>query len=129
VDWQGIKWVVPVYGVLVILVPVYGFIVLRRSIKKKLTTKTRAFWYYTGLVISPLIIYTLFFFGLVGFEEISKQSIITEGMARSFIIVIGSGIVIWVVSLITFGIALIFISISASSPNQTNPADAKRLRG
>jgi hypothetical protein len=55
-DWQGIEWVVLVYGVLMILMPVYGFIAFRRRIKQKVITKTRAFWYYTGLVISPVII-------------------------------------------------------------------------
>jgi hypothetical protein len=125
-DWRGIEWVVPVYEVLMLLVPVYGFIAFRRRVKQKVLTKTRAFLYYTGLVISPVAIYTIFFLGLVGLEEVSKTAIITEELARSFLILIGLGLVVWLVSLIIFGMALTFISSSASSPNQANPTAGKK---
>ena len=117
-DWQGIEWVIPVYEVLMLLVPVCGFIVFRRRVKHKVLTKARAFLYYTGLVISPVAIYTIFFLGLVGLEEVSQAAIITEELARSSLILIGLGLVVWLVSLIIFGMALTFISSSALSHNQ-----------
>ena len=128
-DWQGIEWVVSVYEVLLLLVPVYGFIVFRRRVKHKVLTKARAFVYYTGLVIAPVVMYTILFLGLVGLEEAAKTAIITEELARSALILIGLGLVVWLVSLIIFGMALPFISSAAASPNQANPADAKKRRG
>ena len=128
-DWQGIEWVVPVYEILMLAVPVYGFIVLRRRVKYRGLAKMRAFLYYTGLVISPVAIYTLFFLCLVGFEEVTGTSIITEGLARGVLISVGMGLVVWLVSLIIFGITLTFIRSSASSPNRENPADAKNRPG
>jgi hypothetical protein len=115
-DWQGIEWVVPVYGVLMLLVPVYGFISFRQRVKHKVLTKARAFLYFTGFVISPVAIYAIFFLVLVGLEEVAKTAIITEGLARSVLILIGLGLVVWLVSLIIFGMALTFIGNSASSP-------------
>ena len=58
-----------------------------------------------------------FFLVLVGLEEVAKTTIITEGLARSFLILIWLGLVVWLVSLIIFGVALAFISSSASLPN------------
>ena len=124
-DWQGIEWVVPVYEILMLSLPVYGFIVLRRRVKHNALAKVRAFLYYTGLSISPVVIYILFFLGLVGLEEVTGTAILTEGLARSVLISIGFGMVVWLVSLIIFGITLTFISSSASSPQRENPADAK----
>ena len=124
-DWQGIEWVVPIYEILMLSLPVYGFIVLRRRVKHNALAKVRAFLYYTGLSISPVVIYILFFLGLVGLEEVTGTAILTEGLARSVLISIGFGMVVWLVSLIIFGITLTFISSSASSPQRENPADAK----
>jgi hypothetical protein len=128
-DWQGIDWVVPVYEVLMLLMPVYGFVVLRRRVKHEVLSKVRAFLYYTGLVISPVAIFTFVFLGLVGLEEASKTAIITEGLARSVLILIGLGLVVWLVSLIIFGMALALIRSSGSSHKQANPANAKKRCG
>lgn len=113
-DWQGIEWVILVYEVLMLLVPSYGFIAFRRRVKNRALTKGRAFGYYAGLVISPVAIYAIFFLGLVGVEEVTETAIITEGMARSGLILTGFGLVVWLVSLIIFGISLIAISRSTS---------------
>ena len=88
-------------------------------------TRARAYLYYAGLVISPVAIYTIFFLILVGLEEVAKTPIITEGLARSLLILIGGGLVVWLVSLIIFGVTLMLISGSESSPKQANPADTK----
>jgi hypothetical protein len=128
-DWQGIEWVVPVYEILMLAVPVYGFIVLRRRVRQRVLTKARAFVYYTGLVILPVAIYTIFFLYLVGLEEVAEMAIITDGLARSAFILIGLGLVVWLVSLSIFGLALKFISSPAVSPNQANQADTKKRRG
>ena len=128
-DWRGIEWVVPVYEVFMLVVPVYGFIAFRRRVKQKVLTKARAFLYYTGLVISPVAIYTVLFLGLIGIEEVTKVAIITEGLARSVFILVGFGLVVWLVSMIIFGMTLTFIHSSASSPNQANPAAVKREKG
>lgn len=127
--WQGIEWVVPIYEVLMLLVPIYGFIAFRQRVKHNVLTKTRAFLYYTGLVISPVVIYTVFFLSLVGLEEVAKTTIITEELARSVLILIGLGLVVWLVSLIIFGLALAFVGSSASSRNQVNSVGAKKSRG
>ena len=127
--WRGIEWVVPVYEILMVLVPVYGFIVFRRRVKHKVLSKARAFLYYTGLVISPVATYAVFFLCLVGIEEVARTAIITEGLARSVLILTGFGLIVWLVSLIIFGLALMFISSLASSPNQANLSGGKNRRG
>ncbi|MGB5850176.1 MAG: hypothetical protein WBH40_16935 [Ignavibacteriaceae bacterium] len=68
--------------------------------------KFRAIRYFAGIVIIPVILYGLFFFVLVSLEEVAQIDLVTEGLARSFLSVIGIGLIIWLVSLIIFGVTL-----------------------
>lgn len=110
-------WIVPVYEVAMLVVAGYFFITLLRRVKHQGLTKTRALWYYLGWVMSPVVLYALFFLGLVGMEEVARRPLISEGLARSFLMLIGLGLLIWLLSSISFGIALLCIRASAASPN------------
>ena len=114
-DWQGIEWAVPVFEVVMLALPVYAFITLYRRVKGGVLKKSRAMWRYASIVIAPIILYVLFFFALVGFEALSHINIITEGLARTIIILIGLGLTIWLVSIIVFGVTLVFIKSQPSS--------------
>ncbi len=116
-EWRGTEWIIPVYEVVMLVLPVCGFIALRRRVKRNVFTKARAFWYYTGFIISPVALYALIFLGLVCLEEVTRMSLVTEELARSFLILMGLGLVIWVVFSIIFGITLTFIRGSSSSPD------------
>jgi len=117
-DWQGIDWAVPVFEVVMLGLPVYGFITFYRRLKRGVLKKSRAFRRYALLVITPLILYVLLFFALVGFEELTAIGVITEGLARSFPISVGLGLATWLASLIVFGVALVFIRIPPSQPDE-----------
>lgn len=119
-DWRGIEWAVPVFEVVMLVLPVYASIAFLRRIKRGLLKKSRAFWCYASLVITPIILYVLFFFTLVGFEKLTHISVITEGLARSFFILVGLGLSIWLVSILVFGVVLVFIRSQQTSPKNAN---------
>ena len=125
-DWQGIEWAVPVFEVVMLVLPVYAFITFYRRVKRGVLKKLRALWRYASLVITPIILYVLFIFALVGLEELTHIGVITEGLARSFFILVGLGFTIWLVSILVFGVALVFIKSQPSSPNALiRPPDVK----
>jgi hypothetical protein len=109
-DWKGIEWVIPIYELMILLLPVYGFIALRRRVKQSELTKIRGFIYYSGLAITPVVMYTVFFIGLTGLEEMTDKAIVSEGLGRSFLLLVGLGLIAWLIALIVFGIALAFIT-------------------
>ena len=108
-DWSGLEWVLPLYELSMLVVPIYAFIRLYSRIKQGVLKKPRAILYYAGIVVTPIVLYSLFFFGLVGLEEISDFNLVSEGLARSFIIVIGLGLIIWLVALLIFSLTLVFL--------------------
>ena len=79
--------------------------------------KSRAMLRFASLVVIPIILYSLFFFALVGFEELTHISVVPEGLARTFPILVGFGFTIWIVSTLAFGAALVFIKKQPPSPD------------
>jgi hypothetical protein len=108
-DWQGVEWVIPVFEIVMLVLPVYAFIVLYKKTRKGVLNKAGALWRYAVWLISPVIVYAVLFFGLVGIEEAFDLSVISEGLARSFLILASIGIVIWLVTTLIFAATVCFI--------------------
>jgi polyferredoxin len=108
-----------------LVLPVYAFITFYRRVKRGVLKKSRALWRYASLVITPIILYVLFFLALVGFEELTHISVITEGLARTILILVELGLTIWLVSILLFGVALVFIKSQPSSPNKAAAPDRR----
>lgn len=121
--WQGIEWALAVYWLAMLVLPIYAFIIFRRRVKRGMLTKIRAFWYYVGLVVAPVISYILFFLGLIGIEEVTHFGLTSEGLGRSFLLVVGLGVIVWLVSSVVFGVVMAFTK-STTSPNP--PLNQKR---
>lgn len=122
-DWRGIEWVVPVFEVVMLVLPVYAFITIFRRVKRGVMKKSRAFLRFALIVIAPIILYLLFFFTLVGLEELTSINVNTEGLARSFLILVGIGFSIWLFSIIVFSVALVIKKTQPSSPHNKTGAD------
>ncbi len=118
-DLHGIEWVLLLYELTMLVLPVYGLVSLRRHVKYGALGKLRAFGYYTGLIISPVIAYVLFFLALVGLEQVSRIAFVTEGLSRSLVIVLALGLAIWLISSIVFGLTLVFIKRSTPEPQSS----------
>ena len=107
--WRGIEWVVPIYEFAALSLPVYAFVRFFRRVKRGVLSKLSALWRFAVLALSPVLAYCLFFAALVSIEAIPNVSVITEGLARSFLLLVGLGVAYWLVALFLFGIGLLFI--------------------
>jgi chromate transport protein ChrA len=123
-DWRGIELAVPVYEILMLVVLVYAFITFYRRVKCGVLEKSGALWRYVLFVSTPIILIVLLFFTLVGFEELTHIGAITEGLARTILILVGLGLSIWLVSILIFGITLAFIKCHSSIPNSNLDSSA-----
>jgi hypothetical protein len=108
-DWRGIEWAVPIYEFTALMLPVYAFVRFSRRVKHGILNKPSALLRFATLALSPLLAYCLFFAALVAIETVSNVSVITEGLARSFLLLVGLGLAFWLVALFLFGIGLLFI--------------------
>ena len=108
-NWSVIEWVLPIYLLSMIVVPTFAFITFFLRVKRGVMEKFRAIRYYAGIVIIPVILYCLFCLLLVILEEVAQINLVTEELARSFFVVIGIGLIIYLMSLIIFSVTLAFL--------------------
>ena len=88
---------------------VFIFIWQLHKVKNGKLSKRKAIVLYSGFTIAPIILYVLIFFILVGIEEFLNKVIISEGFARSFLIIIIGGSIIVAVTSLIFSIVLQFL--------------------
>jgi len=117
-DWRGIEWAVPIYEFSALMLPMYAFVRFSRRVKRGVLNKPSALWRFVVLALSPTLAYGLFFAALVAIETIPNVSVITEGMARSFLLLVGLGLAFWL-ALFLFGIWLLFIRIRPEAERNT----------
>ena len=89
------------WGFTYILFIIFIFIWHISKVTNGKLSKRKAIMMYSGFTIAPIILYGAIFFILVGIEEFFNKAIISEGYARTFlIIIIGGSIIVAVTSLI-----------------------------
>ena len=95
--------------VLYILFIIFIFIWQLNKVKDGKLSKRKAIVMYSIFTIAPIILYGLIFFILIGIEEFLNEAIISEGFARSFLIIIIGGLIIVVFTSLIFSIVLQFL--------------------
>lgn len=83
-------------------VPVAILLTALGRVRAGRTGKLKAFVLGGLAALSPTALYVAFFFALVGIEELTGAALIAEGMGRSFLIVVGFGLLVWLLVLIPF---------------------------
>jgi hypothetical protein len=106
--WQGIEWAIPLYQLAMLVLPIYCFVALRRWVVRRGFPKYRALRRYVVFVVLPVVAYASLYIGLIGLEQLTKAALIPAEMARSFFILIGLGIAVWLLAAIVFAIVLLF---------------------
>jgi hypothetical protein len=121
--WQGIEWAIPLYELAMVVLPIYCFVALRRRVVRHGFPKYRALRRYVVFVVLPVIAYALLYIGLAGLEQLTKAALIPAEMARSFFILIGAGIAVWLLASIVFAVVLLFVSPAAElrRPRSSSP--------
>ncbi|MFM9882564.1 MAG: hypothetical protein ACKVQT_06010 [Burkholderiales bacterium] len=98
---------------LIILAPIGLFIrqlaQVRRGIVRKWNAGLRFFCYS----IIPLLLYALVFLAMIGIEEMTKSPIVTEGEARTLLLVIGVGLAEVLLLTVVFAITACFLRVPA----------------
>ena len=92
------------FVVAVIGVPIVAIRALLRKMRSGRISKLMGFVIYGVVALSPTALYALLFFSLVGIEEMTGAALIPEGIARTFLIVVGFGLLVWLLALLSFAV-------------------------
>lgn len=97
-----ILWQIVYFGFLAafLAVPVAVFLRVLRGVRAGRTSKPKAVLLYTLGSLLPTVLYVVLFFSLVGIEELTGAALIAEEIGRSFLIVVGLGLAVWLLALV-----------------------------
>ena len=98
-----------------VVLPVYGFVSLRKRIRFGGLSKKRAALCYAGMMFSPMLAYAAVFLLAVGVETVVDVNLVTEEIARSAPLAIALGLVVWLVSVMVFAVGMVFVSSAADA--------------
>ncbi|MEH6813343.1 MAG: hypothetical protein V7677_12500 [Motiliproteus sp.] len=80
-----------------------------RNVRRGKTSKKKAIGLYAGYTITSVVLYGSVFMALVGIEELTHTAIISEGYARTLLIVIVGGTIGVIISTLVLSIVLYFL--------------------
>ncbi len=105
------------YQLAMVVLPVYGFVSLRKQIRHGELSKMRASLRYAGMVFAPMLAYTAAYFLAIGVETVSGMNLLSEEIARSFPLAIVLGLAVWLLSVMVFAVGMYFVrSATATIP-------------
>lgn len=108
-DFHGMEWAIPLYQLLMLLLPVGALLVLYRRIKRGAVSRWGAWWRYALIVLAPVLLYLALVFALIGLEAVSDLSLLSEAMGRSVLLVLAVGLLIWLAAVLFFAVLLVVL--------------------
>ena len=94
---------------LIILVPIGVFVQQIQQVRSGARRKFKGAVLFFSYSILPVLAYALVFLALVGIEEITKLSMIGEGLSRTLMLVVGIGLGEVLLLTVIFAIAVSFL--------------------
>ncbi len=101
--------ILQLYGLAMVVLPVYGFVSLRKRIRHQGMKKSAALLRYMGVVVAPIAGYACLFGLALGVEAVTPFNPISEEAARSFVLAIVLGVLVWLLATTVFSLGLLFV--------------------
>ena len=101
--------ILQLYQLAMVVLPVYGFVSLRKRIRYGGLSKKRAALRYAGMVFAPMLAYAAVFLLAIGVETLVDVNLASEESARSFPLAIALGMMVWLVSVTVFAVGMYFV--------------------
>ena len=101
--------ILQLYGLAMVVLPVYGFVSLRKKIRHDGMPKTAALLRYMSVVVAPIAGYACLFGLALGIEAVTSFNPIPEEAARTFVLAIVLGVLVWLLATAIFSLGLLFV--------------------
>jgi len=96
---------------LIVLIPLGVFARQFQQVRQGTRRKFKGAILFFSYAILPSLTYALVFLVLVGVEELAKFSVITEGLARTLLLVVGIGLAEVLLLTVVFAITVWFLRV------------------
>lgn len=100
---------VPFFLFLILLAPIASFVWQFRRVQRGVSSQFKGIVLYAGYSTVPVLVYFGIFLASLGIEELLNTSLISEGYARSLLIIGIGGTAMVIVGTVIFSIIVVFI--------------------
>lgn len=104
--------ILQLYGAAMVILPVITFVSLRKRIRYGGLSKRGALVRYAGMVVAPIAGYAAAFGLALGAEAVFSLSLVSEELARSFVLAVVLGVLVWLLAMAVFSLGLLFVRTS-----------------
>lgn len=104
--------ILQLYGTAMVILPVVAFVSLRKRIRCGGLSKRGAMVRYAAMVVAPIVGYAVAFGLALGAEAVFPLSLLSEEMARSFVLALVLGVLVWLLAMAVFSLGLLFVRTS-----------------
>lgn len=101
--------ILQLYGLAMVVLPVYGFVSLRKRIRHEGMPKRSALLRYAGVVIAQIAAYACLFGLALGVDAVTPFNPVSEEAARSFVLAVVLGVLVWLLATTIFSLGLLFL--------------------
>jgi len=101
--------ILQLYGLAMVVLPVFAFVSIRKKIRYEGLSKRAALLRYVGIVVTPILGYAAAFGLALGVEAVSSFSLVSEEVARSFVLAAVLGVLVWLLATTIFALGLFLI--------------------
>ncbi|UCD68926.1 MAG: hypothetical protein JSW48_02150 [Betaproteobacteria bacterium] len=97
------------YGLAMVVLPVCGFVSLRKKIRDDGMPKSAALLRYIGVVVAPIAGYACLFGLALGVEAVTPFEAISDEAVQTFVLAIVLGMAVWLLATAVFSLGLLFV--------------------
>ncbi|MGD2141561.1 MAG: hypothetical protein PVH25_14280 [Burkholderiales bacterium] len=115
--------VLQLYGLAMVILPVYAFVSLRKRIRHEHLSMQAALLRYIGLVIAPIATYACVYGLGWAIDAIVPFSVVPQEAIPGFVLAVVLGVLVWLLATATFLLSLIFMQKPAGPNSRGNRAN------
>lgn len=114
---HAMESILQLYQLAMIVLPVYGFVSLRKQVRRSELTKWQASLRNAGMVFAPMLAYTAIYFLVLGVDAVLDVNLVSEEISRSLPLAMALGLAVWLLSVVVFSVGIVFLrSTTAAMP-------------
>ena len=101
--------VLQLYGLVMVILPVYAFMSLRKRLRHEQMTRLAALRRYAGWVIAPVVVCACMLGLALGIEALTPYDVVSDAILQSYVLAMVLGVLIVLLGTVVFALSMLFV--------------------
>jgi len=99
--------ILQLYGLVMVIVPVYAFVSLRRRLRRERFSRPAALVRYAGTVVAPVVMCAILLAMALGVEALTSLDVVSEQMVQTYVLALVLGVLVVLVGTVVFALRIL----------------------